>query len=890
MNHGSGDWTDPVPTQRPTGRPDRAIDESLERSRAAGIDPARVRPDRIPDEELAFRREVNRDLITTARPYFASASELLADLPHAVCATDHDGIIVDGLGNAIESLAAGVRAGYDWSELRVGTNGAGTALAAGVPVMAEGRRHFAHCFHGIVSAGAPVRDPAGRVVGAVAMVTPVTPATPERLALVARIAHSIELGLRIRELVATARREACDRQRIEHVIRRSGSRFRRVVNALDDPVVLCSFVPGEAGRSAWLRVDYVNAAARASTEMADEALVGGRLDAALPVPLETILSDPERVREAGESFTLEVLVDRPDESGEWRTRPLAIRALPLEDGFAVTWREVKERETAEEQARQLEREQATRADAESARRRMADMLERISDGLFALDRDWRFTYLNRRGEVLAGRSREELIGRIVWEELPWLEGSVVARACRRAVEEQTPIRLELPSRAGDRWYEVNAYPSDEGLSVYHRDVTAEKRARDGKHFLIEVGELLASSLDYGTILKHVARLAVPAFADWCLIEAFGEDDRDRAVEITANEPRKESVLREVLRRSRDGDRDDHPVFRLLRAGGTTLLQEPGDIAEALGALELDDVDRVLLESLECRSWMIVPIVARGQPLGGMAMAVAESDRRYGAEDLALAKQFAHRAALALENARLYREAQRAIGMRDEVLRFVSHDLRNPLNVIGLAASQLLNTAPPAGFGEAVERRLGMVQRSATQMSRLIDDLLDVTRMEAGHLPVEPRPHAVGALVAEAVESAGPFAAHKAIRLGTAIPDPSLRILVDRGRILQVFANLIGNAVKFTPESGRITIAAESSGAMVRFSVSDTGPGIPADALPRIFDRFWQAHHTHRAGAGLGLAIVKNIVEAHGGRVWVESEVAAGSTFIFTLPAAKDATG
>jgi signal transduction histidine kinase len=233
------------------------------------------------------------------------------------------------------------------------------------------------------------------------------------------------------------------------------------------------------------------------------------------------------------------------------------------------------------------------------------------------------------------------------------------------------------------------------------------------------------------------------------------------------------------------------------------------------------------------------------------------------------------------------EAERAARIRDEVLAMVSHDLRNPLNLVMVSGELLLETAPD--LSDRHRRQLRLINRAAEQMDRLIQDLLEVSGMEAGHITLHRRPEPVEALMREVCSTMDHAAGARAIRL-VCEPDNDLpTVRADRDRLLQVFGNLIGNALKFTPEGGEVRVGAVPEGTHVRFSVADNGPGIDGADLPHVFNRFWQAQRERNArlgGAGLGLAIVRGIVHAHGGEVRAESEVGAGSTFSFTIPAAR----
>lgn len=230
------------------------------------------------------------------------------------------------------------------------------------------------------------------------------------------------------------------------------------------------------------------------------------------------------------------------------------------------------------------------------------------------------------------------------------------------------------------------------------------------------------------------------------------------------------------------------------------------------------------------------------------------------------------------------EAEQAALARDEVLAMVSHDLRNPLNLVLTSAAFLSDTAD--ALSEPQRAQLRMIHRAAEQMNRLIQDLLEVSGIEAGHLRVDAAPEAVEPLVREACALLEHVAGGKKISLHVALAPGLPPVLADRGRILQVFGNLVGNALKFTPEGGMVRIEAAPEEGVVRFSVTDSGPGIPHEHLPHVFDRFWQARRSAEGGAGLGLAIARGIVAAHGGRLSVDSVPGAGSTFAFTLPRAK----
>ncbi len=267
------------------------------------------------------------------------------------------------------------------------------------------------------------------------------------------------------------------------------------------------------------------------------------------------------------------------------------------------------------------------------------------------------------------------------------------------------------------------------------------------------------------------------------------------------------------------------------------------------------------------------------PNGELVLVRASGGPGFSRDDARVAELFAAQAGVAIENARLYREAQRASRAREDVLASVSHDLRNPLNAIHLAA-EVLRVEP--GVSVEAARVIDRIERSVDRMNRLVRDLLDAAQIDAGRLRAEPRPEALRTIVEDVVDGFTGAAREKCVRLATEVP--ALAVLCERDLVLRVLSNLIGNALKFTPAEGRIAVSAVERGEEVEIAVADTGPGIPADAMEHLFARYWQ-RGADRRGSGLGLYIARGIVEAHGGRIWVESELGAGTTFRFTLPRA-----
>jgi signal transduction histidine kinase len=288
-----------------------------------------------------------------------------------------------------------------------------------------------------------------------------------------------------------------------------------------------------------------------------------------------------------------------------------------------------------------------------------------------------------------------------------------------------------------------------------------------------------------------------------------------------------------------------------------------------------------------QTYLATPLIHGGETVGALALHFKEA-AAVGASDRTFTLLLAQAAATALHRARSYdaeldkrRRAELLAQAREDVLGVVAHDLRNPLNLIQMTAELMIDEELPlARRKELLE--IGM--RAAKQMNRLIEDLLDTVRLQAGRLTLEVETVSVGAIMKQAEETFRPLAEKRHLRFESAAEDGA-NVRADPSRVAQVVGNLIGNAIKFTPENGSVRLSATRGETQVEFRVIDNGPGIPADSVPHLFDSFWQARLTDRRGVGLGLTIAKGIVEAHGGRMWVESSLGEGSTFHFTLPAA-----
>ncbi len=288
-----------------------------------------------------------------------------------------------------------------------------------------------------------------------------------------------------------------------------------------------------------------------------------------------------------------------------------------------------------------------------------------------------------------------------------------------------------------------------------------------------------------------------------------------------------------------------------------------------------------------RGWLLTTMTDPARQLIGFVHLTGKGDGEFEPRDESLLAQLAQLAATALNNVRLLRQAQAETRLREDMIAVVSHDLRNPLNVISLGTRGML--MGPQSLDPALRKKIERIDRAASQMLSLIEDLLDVSRIKSGQLELTIQPFPASTIVEDCVEAVRPLAQEKAILLELDVSEAHRRVRCDPSRLRQVFSNLVGNAVKFTPTGGRVRVAARDGSDDVCFSISDTGPGIPVEHQPRIFERYWQAPETARLGAGLGLFIAKGIVDAHGGTIGLKSQPGTGSTFSFTIPAERQAS-
>lgn len=537
-----------------------------------------------------------------------------------------------------------------------------------------------------------------------------------------------------------------------------------------------------------------------------------------------------------------------------------------------------------ERLRQLERA------SESRFRQLADAMPQI---IYVNGPGGQVEYVNRRWREYTGRNDADDLPAVIHpEDLP-----EVVEKYQAAEVGGLPFESELRLRRADgeyRWFLTRAKPVlDENGRVTKwygtsTDIDDTKRAEETSKFLADASATLADLGDPDNTLQKVAGLAVPHFADWCTVDLLESDGALRRLAVAHVDPSKAELARELHQRYPPDPKAPMGVWNIIRTGQSEMVSEITE--ELLDATTPDAEVRAIVRQLGLRSYLGVPLVARGKTLGVLTFIAAESGRRYNEFDRAVAEDLGRRAAVAIENAYLYRALREEDQRKDEFLATLAHELRNPLAPIrnGLQVLKLLGHDH-----ESAEQSRAMMERQLEHLVRLVDDLLDVSRVSRGRIELRKERTNLSTIIDSALETCAPAIEDRGHQLSVVLPEEPIYIDADKTRLTQALGNLLHNATKYTDPGGQIALSVEQEGSEVVIRVKDSGVGIPDVMLPKIFDLFTQVDRSlekSRGGLGIGLTLVRRMVELHGGSVEAKSAgQGRGSEFIIRLPLISSAT-
>jgi PAS domain S-box-containing protein len=514
------------------------------------------------------------------------------------------------------------------------------------------------------------------------------------------------------------------------------------------------------------------------------------------------------------------------------------------------------------------------------------------DSILVADAKSNIIRANKQLLNIFGYNLEELVGKPIEILMP--ERFRHAHVHQRTGYSQKPVArpmgasLDLFGRRKDG----SEFPIDisltpiktaDGLEVTAiiRNISKRKKNEDQKSFLVKLGKTLSDTVDYQLRIQTAVDIMVPTLADICIASSLDDNVLNfRAIGVQDESKR---ILLQTFASHIVSTHDDQTVVGDVLETQKPLLIE--NIAEDILNQPLIDQEYCkTIELLEITSLVVVPLIISGKVKGTLAFFMTDSGRKFSSIDLEFLTIVGKRFAVKLENAKLYRDAQEAIRARELVLSMVSHDLRNPIAVINMSA-QILSDAEMLGKVNQ-ELVIKKIQNSTEIMQKMIADLLDFSKAQAGSFSLEKYSIRLSPLIHSAIEPMTAKIKQKNLKLFMEVQESIPNLLGDHRRLLQVLWNLIDNAIKFTPPFGEIRVRAGIEKKFIKFMVADSGPGLELEEIPKVFNQFWQSSNTAALGTGLGLAIAKGIVEAHGGKIWVESEMGCGCRFYFTVPMAE----
>lgn len=750
--------------------------------------------------------------------------------------------------------------------------------------------------------------PAYRLAGVIKLATAVVswatvlvlmPAIPLALALRGPEELEEEVKARTEDLTRANQalaREIAERKRVEEALRDSEERFRSIVTQTTAGIAEVDL----EGRFVLANERYCQIVGRSKEELYRLRMQ----DITSPEDLGHNLPLFEQAISGGRSFEIEKRYVRPDGSAVWVSN--SVTALRNRDGnpkgvIAVSL-DITRRKQAEarllgevEQRRRLEESLRQRVEElAGAEQRIRSVVDNVVDGIVTIDEHGTVKSLNPAAERIFGYAAAEVLEQNVRMLMPEPyrneHDGYIARYMQTGEARVIGIGREVIGLRKDG----STFPVDLavsrfslGESVYFtgvvRDVTDRKRADQTSRFLADVSASLSQLVDQRSTLQKVARLAVPFFADWCAVYIADEDGALRNWALAHADPERIALAEELAGRYPPDPQAPAGSAHVFRTGRSELIENISDAMLQAGARDQDHL-RILRE-LGLKSYICVPLAVRGKALGTITFVTAESSRPYSAADLAVAEDLAHRAAIALENARLYGELKDADRRKDEFLAMLAHELRNPLAPIRSGLDLL-------AMKGITHESIPLMQEQVEHLVRLVDDLLDVSRIMRGKIQLRRQPVEIAAVVQRAVDTARPLIDSQEHALEISLPPREVWVEADPVRLAQVLTNLLNNSAKYTDPGGRIWLTVVPENGHLAVSIRDTGVGIDKELLPRVFDPFTQADRAlerSQGGLGIGLTLVRSLVEMHGGSVTARSEgEGKGSEFTVRLPVVETA--
>ena len=513
------------------------------------------------------------------------------------------------------------------------------------------------------------------------------------------------------------------------------------------------------------------------------------------------------------------------------------------------------------------------------------MASGLAEGTLAVDLDDRITFMNDAAVGLLGCRDRDMLGTpsTALVHLETAEGtpieSPLAAAIRTGrVRNDAHMIVRNDRQRFPASYTATPIRRDgriTGAVLAFDDISERKAAQEAEQFLSSAGLMLSASLESHAVASIAARCGVPLLGDLCLVDVVSADEQLRHVAWAHADPELHGVLDRHFGSAPRAAMFAQPIDEVFATGRVVR-------ASAVPDGWFSAADLALARRLGIRSALIVPLAVGVHALGAMTFCMT-GDRQHRIGDAALAEKLGRRSAQAIEHARLYEQVRHAVELRDQTLAIVSNDLRSPLAAIVVASSLLGDEDLARANPQARAQMIDKVRLAAEQMDRMIGDLLDVANIEADRFTIATQPHEVAGLIDETVGRFAAEAQHRGIALVADTTAGVPAIQCDRQRVLQVLANLVGNALKGARTGDAVGVSVAVAGREAVFSVFDTGPGIAAADQQRLFGRHWRSAPLDYKGSGLGLT--RGIVAAHRGRLWVESELGHGATFSFTVPLA-----